>query len=203
MLSFEEFVISTERKDPETLEGLKDRLAYIKKEISSFHKQGKLTEGEREQVDHLEDELKRLEREMGTRWKEHPTLLKKVEELENKIKRFKKYGKIGGGVAAVGGLAYGGYKLFHRKKDTSTEGMLSFNEFAYALEEAEGVSEDDVLKDEEDNMKLRGAGKLITTDKKDLHKDISDYVHADLAPKAKVLEPKGRLPEKVLKVIER
>ena len=197
MLSFENFVISLEGRDPENLEELKVTLKSLKKKIIELRKKS-----DKEYADRLEKEVERLEHELDTRWKDHPSLRKKVEELEEKINKFKKYGKIGGGVAALGGLGYAGYRYLHRKKESANE-MLSFNEFAYALEEAEGVSEDDVLKDEEDNMKLRGAGKLITTDKKDLHKDISDYVHADLAPKAKVLEPKGRLPEKVLKVIER
>ena len=197
MLSFENFVISIEARDPESLEELKVTLKSLKKKIIELRKKSN-----NEYADRLEKEVERLEHELDTRWKDHPSLHKKVEELEEKINKFKKYGKIGGGVAALGGLGYSGYRYLHRKKESANE-MLSFNEFAYALEEAEGVSENDVLKDEEDNMKLRGAGKLITTDKKDLHKDISDYVHADLAPKAKVLEPKGRLPEKVLKVIER
>ena len=108
MLSFENFVISLERKDPETLEELKERLIYLQKEIRKFHEEGPLTEGEREHVEHLEDELKRLKNELGTKWIDPMSLMEKVEELENKIKKFKKYGKIGGGLAAVGGLGYAG-----------------------------------------------------------------------------------------------
>ena len=48
---------------------------------------------------------------------------------EEEISKLKKYGKYGLGVAAVGGLGYAGYKYLTRKKDSSNEGMLSWEEF--------------------------------------------------------------------------
>ena len=54
---------------------------------------------------------------------------------EEEISKLKKYGKYGLGVAAVGGLGYAGYKYLTRKKDSSNEGMLSFEGFVIALED--------------------------------------------------------------------
>ena len=75
---------------------------------------------------YLQDEAAEKDKDKGKNT-EHsfPT---EPHENGKEISRFKKYGKYGVGVAAVGGLAYGGYKLLHRNQNTSNE-MLSFEEF--------------------------------------------------------------------------
>ena len=57
----------------------------------------------------------------------------RMKEKESLLKRMGRIGKYGAGIGAVGGLAYGGYKLLHRKKDSSNE-MLSFEEFVISME---------------------------------------------------------------------
>ena len=121
-------------KDPETHEGINDRLKQIDTELSSLNKKN-LTFTQIRQKESLHEERERL---FKKKLKSQPEL--KEAKVGKKASLLKKTGKYGLRVAAVGGLAYGGYKLLHRKKDTSNE-MLSFEEFIVALENEDEYKE--------------------------------------------------------------
>ena len=125
-------------KDPETHEGINNRLKQIDTELSSLDSVNRenLTSTQIRQKERLHEERARLFKKK---------LESQPEPNEAKVGKkasiLKKTGKYGLGVAAVGGLAYGGYKLLHKKKDSSNESMLSFEEFVIALENEDEYKE--------------------------------------------------------------
>ena len=116
--------------DPETHEGINDRLKQIDTELSSLNsvKSSELTSTQIRQKERLHAERLRL---FNKKVQSPPQ--QKEAKVGKKASLLKKTGKYGLGVAAVGGLAYGGYKLLHRK-EASNEGMLSFENFLYEIE---------------------------------------------------------------------
>ena len=98
------------------------RLHEIENEVVQLNKENKAIV---DRIHKLGEDLMEARRVQDEANLHRPPSTKKGEE---EISKLKKYGKYGLGVAAVGGLAYGGYKLLHRNQNTSNE-MLSFEEF--------------------------------------------------------------------------
>ena len=160
MLSFEEFVVALENELEDRARHLQEQLSkYMDLKTNKY--KPNLTPEEIQKANKLIRDLSVIYGQLNADQLEN--LMKKQEEKtqsehpstshdsphttdEEEISRFKKMGKwmkehpykTGGGAlgatAAVGGLAYGGYKLLHRK-DSSNEGMLSFEGFVIALED--------------------------------------------------------------------
>ena len=145
-----------EHNDLKTREDIEARIEALQKKRDQYTEKksggllyfkSNLTYKQRREAEKIHAQIERLAEKLS-----HLNV-QKDKKVEEKISGFKKMGKwmkehpykTGGGAlgatAAVGGLGYAGYKLLHRKKDSSNEGMLSFENWVVALENEDEYKE--------------------------------------------------------------